>query len=245
MDSIGNIVNLALEPRKKIEELTPAERQDFYLDCEKYDAEVKSAKAELFKLTSLMPSPGTEQDPETRAALFWDILKTELSPLNIASVCRSAMRGDVGEGTFLPPPARLISYARERFQGREPLRRDPRIAGPGAEPAQRHYSAPEHKLLGNDYREQDLRQDERKRLADKLKREIHAEAALLRDLDKWTEQRAPNLIVSRGELALMDAGEREKHKIEAEDHLGKLKMMPLPKLSPEALALCRIRDAAE
>lgn len=235
MDKLGETVDIVLKSASKESGCTPEEIHHYRRDCMAYDREADAAKAELLKLLNFMPSPGTEQDPKTRAVLYWDILKTELSPGNIAAVCRSAMRGNVGDSRFMPTPPQMIAYGRQWFQRRDPVRLDPRIAGPRAKPALVTYAAPEHKHLpAGNYRETGARADDCKRLADKIRREISAENDRLRALDNPMPV-IHNPVIGRRELAEMDEGEREKHRTEAEAYLEKLKSLPMPKLSPEAI----------
>lgn len=241
MNSLGDVATKAIAIAKEAVELTPEQREKLQRDCISYDGDVKRAKAELLKLTSLMPSPGTEQDPETRAAMFWDVLKTELSPEHIGAVCRSAMRGSVGGDRFLPTPAQLIGYALKWYQRREPVRKDPRIAGPAAKPLQLRYAAAEHKPIGAEYDRPRQSEDERKRLTDKIRAEMHRANDALRAQDRGIEAPRGNPVIGRKELADMDAGEREKHKIEAEDALAAMEGHPLPKLTDEALRVLERR----
>jgi hypothetical protein len=127
MNSLGDIVTSTLSNTQKIVEMTEPQRRAFEIECDAYDADVSAAKVELVKLTTLMPSPGTEQDPGTRAAMYWDVLKGELSPENISRVCRSAMAGRVSSKPFLPLPSELVGYANTYFQRRDPVRQDPRL----------------------------------------------------------------------------------------------------------------------
>jgi hypothetical protein len=143
--SIGSAVTGALTNSKECISMTDEQRAVFDDDCAAYDADVDAAKVELVKLATLLPAPGTEQDPKTRAAIYWDILKLELSPENISRVCRSAMAGRVSSTPFLPVPGDLIAYANTYFQRRDPVRQDPRRFP--SKPAQLRLSAPEHKLL--------------------------------------------------------------------------------------------------
>ena len=159
MVNLGNVVTDVIDNTRQSVELTEQQRRALEIECDAYDADVSTAKVELVKLTTLMPSPGTEQDPKTRAAMYWDILKLELSPENISRVCRSAMVGRVSNRPFLPLPSELISYANTYFQRRDPVRKDPRLPQPKGE--QLRLAAPEHRLLtkaddisGNDVRKQ-------------------------------------------------------------------------------------------
>jgi len=143
MNSLGNIAVAALSNTHEVVAMTEQQRRVFEIECDAYDADVSAAKVELVKLTTIMPSPGTEQDPETRAAMYWDILKGELSPENISRVCRSAMAGRVSSKPFLPLPSELIGYANTYFQRRDPVRQDPRLR----QNQQLRLAAQEHRLL--------------------------------------------------------------------------------------------------
>lgn len=143
MDSLGKIAVTELSNTYRTVAMTEQQRRAFVIECDAYDADVGAAKVELVKLTTLMPSPGTEQDPETRAAMYWDILKGELSPENISRVCRSAMAGRVSSKPFLPLPSELIGYANTYFQRRDPVRQDPRVH----QKPQSRLAAQEHRLL--------------------------------------------------------------------------------------------------
>ena len=212
MDSLGNAATEAIGTAKKQFEMTPEQLKRFEGDCKRYDIEVAAAKAELFKLTSVMPSPGTEQDPATRAALFWDILKTELSPANISAVCRSGMRGDVTGGKWLPSPAELISYGRTWFQRRYPVRGDPRLAGPRREPLR--LSAPEHRLLTE---RDEIPADELARvstqfrnLADRMKAQVDFEQQSVRPKPVPIDHSAPIAIGPSLREKLDDIARRER-----------------------------------
>lgn len=238
MDKLGDIISFP-QPKQPM----PEQSKQFILDCESYDAAVAEAKAEIFKLISLMVSPGSEQDPETKTAIFWDILKTGLSPENVSKVCRSAMRGSVSGSKFLPTPAELISYANQWFQKRDPVKQDPRLVVPLVQP---RISAGEHKLLPPI--DKPNSEDERARIARNFKNlaaDFTKRRAERRDADRRDEPKRYGPVVSSAELRAMDTGEREKHKIEAEDYLEKLKNIPLPKLSPRALATFMDKGAAE
>lgn len=166
-EQLGAIATSVLTRGQQRGSMSIAEKQTFDEDCAKYDLEIEKAKAELLKMASRIPSPGTEQDPETTAAVYWEILKTELSPLSIALVCRKALAGYVGNPSFLPTPGALVQFAKawgNFIQCGELVKIDPRL-GP---PIQPQLAAPEHCRLGREYGDEQFRADEQARIGRKF-----------------------------------------------------------------------------
>ena len=211
--------------------MTNNERRIFDEECARYDLEVDKAKSELLKMINILPAPGVERDPETRAAIYWGILKSELSPGSISRVCRRAMAGNIGKEKWLPVPGELIRFAKENWIQVGPVYADPRNPVPAA------LAPPEHlRLEGRFYSGTQFRSDETARIGRNfraLANRLESEARELRDGDRALMGSKYAPVVSRKELAEMDEGEREKHKIEAESYLEKLRALPPPKLSEE------------
>lgn len=223
--------------------MTADGKRIFDNECAAYDLEVEQAKSALLRMIGIMPSPGTEQDAETRAAIYWDVLKGELSPSAIARVCKRALAGDTGSAKWLPMPGELIRFARDNWIQCGPAEIDPRLRAP----VQSRLGPPEHKRLGREYGDAQFMADEQARLARQWKNFAAEMARLNAGLHAagkpdYTRRGPP--VYSRAELAAMNDGEREKQRLEAEAWLDENRNKPLPLLSAELRDKLGIEEVA-
>lgn len=203
---LGELVTMALTRADRRSSMTIEEMRIFDQDCARYDYDVKEAKSALLKMTSRMPSPGVEQDPEMRAAGYWEILKDELSPDSITHVCKKAMAGRIGNPDWLPTAGRLIQFAKasENYIQRGPVKTDPR-----REPARPSCLAPpEHRRLGREYGDEQFKADERARIGRQWR--VFADEMRVRSAVIAASEKP---VYSKLEISRTNAGEREKQRI--------------------------------